>query len=92
MYTAALFILLAARRAPSVTAHGYVKSWTVNGESEPGFSPSNAKEIEGGVTAERATDNKENGQYRQSLSMISRLTLRLCRLHIAHRRLRWSCH
>ena len=91
MYTAALFILLAGRN-PLVTAHGYVKSWTVNGESKPGFSPSNAKEIEGGVTAERATDNKENGQYRQLLSMISRLTFRLCRLHIAHRRLRWSRH
>lgn len=72
MYTAALFILLAGR-APLVTAHGYVKSWTVNGESKPGFSPSNAKEIEGGVTAERATDNKDNGQYRHDARSVSSL-------------------
>jgi len=91
MYTAILLSLLAGR-APLVTAHGYVKSWTVNGESKPGFSPSNAKEIEGGVTAERATDNKENGQYRQSLSMISRLTCRLCRLHLPYCSMWWSRH
>lgn len=36
MYTAALFILLAGR-ASLVTAHGYVKSWTVNGESNLDF-------------------------------------------------------
>jgi hypothetical protein len=56
-------VLLLAGRASLVEAHGYVKSWTVNSESRPGFSPSNPTEIEGGVTAERATDNKENGRY-----------------------------
>jgi hypothetical protein len=62
MYTPALFILLAGR-ASLVQAHGFVKTWSVDGVSQPGYTPSNPAAPENENTAERATDNKDNGEY-----------------------------
>ena len=62
MYTAALVLLLAGR-VSLVQAHGFVKTWSVDGVSQPGYTPSNPAAPENENTAERATDNKENGKF-----------------------------
>jgi hypothetical protein len=63
MYIPALFLLLAGRVA-LVQAHGFVKTWSVDGVSQPGYTPCNPAGVENENTAERATDNKDNGKYR----------------------------
>ncbi|WVW85922.1 hypothetical protein I302_107960 [Kwoniella bestiolae CBS 10118] len=45
--------------ASVVKAHGHVASWTISGETFAGFNPSNAAEY--GSTAERPTDNSDQG-------------------------------
>ncbi|WWC64347.1 uncharacterized protein I303_106957 [Kwoniella dejecticola CBS 10117] len=42
-----------------VNAHGHVAKWTVGGEEHAGFKPSNPPEY--GATAERPTDNSDQG-------------------------------
>ena len=62
MCTTALFLILAGR-VTFVQAHGFVKTWSVDGVSQPGYTPSNPAAPENENTAERATDNKDNGKY-----------------------------
>jgi len=62
MCTTALFLILAGR-VTFVQAHGFVKTWSVDGVSQPGYTPSNPAAPENENTAERATDNKDNGRY-----------------------------
>jgi hypothetical protein len=56
MYIPALFLLLAGRVA-LVQAHGFVKTWSVDGVSQPGYTPCNPAGVENENTAER-------GKYR----------------------------
>lgn len=44
----------------SVSAHGYIVSWEIDGERKPGFQPSYPPQF--GPTAERPTDNKDHGR------------------------------
>lgn len=57
------FSLLAvlATGASVVSAHGHVLSWTVNGVAMPGDNPSNSGEY--GPTAQRPSDNRDQGEY-----------------------------
>lgn len=58
-----MFTLLGALLASTtaVNAHGHVKSWSVGGVDKPGFNPSYAGDY-GGFTAERPTDNSDQGE------------------------------
>ena len=49
-----------------VAAHGHVKSWVIDGQAHAGFNPSNAAEY--GATAERPTDNSDQGMSFSSMS------------------------
>jgi len=44
-----------------VRAHGHIVSWNVNGQNKPGFNPYWTSEL--GPTAERPTDNTDEGLY-----------------------------
>lgn len=50
---AAVFVL------PSVRAHGHITSWIINGKHNPGYTP--YWPAEQGPTAERPTDNLDEG-------------------------------
>ena len=56
-----LSALGALAMANTVSAHGHVKSWVVDGQAHAGFNPSNAAEY--GPTAERPTDNSDQGVF-----------------------------
>lgn len=67
----------------SVRAHGHIVSWVVNGESKPGFNPYWTSEL--GPTAERPTDNVDEGEKSATRTI---LTFRLGRLLESHRSVR----
>lgn len=56
--SSALGALLLAQTA---SAHGFVKNWIIDEVSFPGFSPSNPTQL--GATANRPTDNGNNGEW-----------------------------
>jgi len=45
----------------SVSAHGYVKSWVIDGQAKPGFNPAYPPDL--GITAERPTTNRDLGKF-----------------------------
>lgn len=56
-------ILSALLVAPAlVSAHGHVAKWFIDGEEKAGFNPSYAAQY--GPTAERPTDNSDQGKRR----------------------------
>ena len=47
----------------AVNAHGYIVSWTVDGQSRPGFDPSWDPSAKQKDTAQRHYFEKERGEY-----------------------------
>lgn len=43
-----------------MSAHGYVKSWVIDGQAKPGFNPAYPPDL--GITAERPTTNRDLGK------------------------------
>lgn len=71
-----MIVLLGAMLAGTtmVHAHGHVSAWEINGETKGGFNPSNAAQY--GPTAERPTDNSDQGESYSRRLVSVRLTLK----------------
>lgn len=61
-----LSALSALLLAQNVIAHGHITNWVIDGVSKNGFKPSGytpGGTLEYGPTAERPTNNGDNGEY-----------------------------